>query len=89
MCGSSSPSWQQNFWVQHIPWDYGVELYQEEDKIEMAFQPLPTADFMALVKVVYDETDKVPSKEEASLEPQPTFGSNPNIQVADLISKMK
>ena len=38
---------------------------------------------MALMKVVHDETDKVPSKEEASEEPHPTFGPCPDTQVAD------
>ena len=72
------------FWVQHIPWDYGIELHQEGDKIEVAFQPLPSADIVALAKAVHDEPDLVPSKEEASEEPQPTFGPHPNTQVADL-----
>ena len=61
------------FWVQHIPWDYGVELHEEGDKMQAAFQPLPLADIMALVKVVHDEPGKASSKEEASQEPHPTF----------------
>ena len=54
------------FGVQHITWDYGIELHQDGNKIEVAFQPLPTVENMALVKVVHNEPDKVPSKEEAS-----------------------
>ena len=38
------------FWVEHLPWDYGVELYQEGNNIEVAFQPLPLAGIMASVK---------------------------------------
>ena len=38
---------------------------------------------MALVKVVHDEPDEMPSKEEASQEPHPTFGPHPNTQAAD------
>ena len=37
------------FWVEHLPWDYGVELHQEGNNIEVAFQPLPSADIMASV----------------------------------------
>ena len=70
------------FWVEHLPRDYGVELHQEGDNIEVAFQPLPLADIMASVKVVHNEPDQVPLKE-ASQEPHPTFGSNPNTQAAD------
>ena len=65
----------RTFWVQHIPWDYGVELYQEGDKIEVAFQPLPLANITASVEAVHNEPDQVPSKEEASQEPHPTFGT--------------
>ena len=50
----------------------------------MAFQPLPSADIMASVEVVYDEPDQVPSKMEASQKPHPTFESHPNTQVADI-----
>ena len=49
----------------------------------MAFQPLPLADITASVKVVYDEPDQVPSKEEASKEPCPIFGPHPNTQTVD------
>ena len=72
------------FWVEHLPGDYGVELHQERDEIEVAFQPLPLADITALVKVAHNEPDQVPSKEEPSQEPHPTFGPHPNTQVADL-----
>ena len=66
-------SWQpllagEMFWVEHFPWDYGVELHQKGNNIEVAFQPLPSADIMASVKVVHDEPDQVPLKE-ASQEP--------------------
>ena len=58
-------------------------IHQEGDKIEVAFQPLPMACIMASVKVVHDEPDEVPLKEEASQEPHPTFGPHPNNQAAD------
>ena len=48
----------------------------------MAFQPLPSADIMASVKVVHNELDQVPSKE-ASQEPHPTFGALPNTKATD------
>ena len=38
------------------------------------------ADIMTLVKVVQDEPDRVPLKEEASQELHPTFGPHPNNQ---------
>ena len=66
-----------------IPWDYGVDSLQEVDRIEVAFQPLAMADIMVSVKVVHNESDKVPLKEEASQEPHPTFGTHPDTQVAD------
>ena len=70
------------YWVEHLPWDYGVELHQEGDNIEVAFQPLPPADIMATVKAVHNEPGPVPSKE-ASKEPHPTFGPRPDTKVAD------
>ena len=70
------------FWVEHLPWDYGVELHQEGNNIEVAFQPLPSVDVMASVKVVHDEPNQVPSKETRQ-EPHPTFVPHPNTQVAD------
>ena len=39
---------------------------------------------MASEKAVHNEPDQVPSKEEASQEPHPTFGPHPNTQVADI-----
>ena len=50
----------------------------------MAFQPLPSADVMASAKVVHNEPDKMPSKEEATQEPHPTFGPHLNTQVAEI-----
>ena len=76
------------FWVQHIPWDYRVGLHQDGDKMEVAFLPLPSADIMASVKVVYDKADKVPLKE-ASQEPHPTFGPHPNTWAADFDFKKR
>ena len=70
------------FWVEHLPWDYGVELHQEGDIIKVVFQPLPMADITASVKVVQDEPDQMLSKE-VSQEPHPTFGPCPNTKVAD------
>ena len=74
---------EEIFWVQHLPWDYGVELNQEGNKIEVAFQPLPLTDIMASVKAVHDEPDQMPSKEEVSQECHPTLGLHPNTQAAD------
>ena len=74
------------YWAEHLPWDYGVELYQEGENIEVAFQPLPPADIMATVKVVHNEPDPMPSKE-ANKEPCPTFGPCPNTKVADFDSQ--
>ena len=65
------------FWVQHIPGDYGIDFYQEGNKIEVAFQPLPIADIITSVEVVHNEPDKVPLKEEVSPEPHPTFNPIP------------
>ena len=70
------------FWVEHLPWDYGVEFHQEGNKIEVAFQPLTMADIMASVQVVHNEKGKMSSKEEARGEPHSTFGPHPNTQVA-------
>ena len=77
------------FWVDHLPWDYGVEFHQEENTIEVVFKPLPMADIMALVKVVHDEPDKVPLKKEASPEPCPTFGPHSNTLAANFDFKKR
>ena len=61
MFGSGSHYWQQKFTGLNI--SHGVELHQEGENIEVAFQPLPLADIMATVKVVYDEPGAMPSKE--------------------------
>ena len=55
----------------------------------MPFQPLPMADIMASVKVVHNEPDEVPSKEEASLEPYPHLDAFPTPKWLILISKKK
>ena len=70
------------FWVDHLPWDYWVELHQEGDNIEVVFQPLSLVDIMASVKVIHDEPNQVPLKE-ANQEPCPTFGPHPDTKVAD------
>ena len=57
--------------------------------MEVAFQQLPMADIMALAKVVHNEPDMLPSKEEASQEPCPTFGPNPTPKQQTVISKKK
>ena len=46
------------YWVEHLPWDYGVEWHQQGKNIEVAFQPLPPTDIVATVKAVHDEPDK-------------------------------
>ena len=69
--------------MEHFPWYYRVGFNHERDKLEVAFQPLPTADIMASIKAVPNEPDQMPSKEEASPEPCPTLGPCSNIQVAD------
>ena len=63
---------------------FGVELHQEGNNKEVAFQPLPSADIMASIKVVHNEPDQVPSKV-ASQEPHPTFGSVPTLKQLILI----
>ena len=66
------------YWVEHLPWDYGVEFQQQGKNIKVAFQPIPPADIMAIVKLVHDEPDAKPSTE-----PHPTFGPCPNTDVVD------
>ena len=56
--------------IEHLPWDYGVELHHEGENIKVAFQPLPPADIMATVEAVHDEPDTKPLKE-ANKEPHP------------------
>ena len=51
------------YWIEHLPWDYGVELHHGGENIEVAFQPLPLAGIMATVKAVHNEPDTKPSKE--------------------------
>ena len=65
-------------WVEHLPWDYGVEFQHQGKNIEVAFQPLPPADIMATVKLVHIEPGTKPSTE-----PHPTFGPRPNTDAAD------
>ena len=72
----------ENNWVEHLPWDYGVEYHQQGKSAEVAFQPLPLADIMAIVKVVHDEPDTKPLTEIIK-EPHPTFGPHPNTEMAD------
>ena len=71
------------YWVEHLPWDYGVEFHQQGKSIEVTFQPLPLADIMATVNVVHNEPDTKPAKE-ANKEPCPTFGPCPNTNVAEI-----
>ena len=66
------------YWVDHLPWDYGVEFQQQGKNIEVAFQPIPLADIMGIVKLVHDESHTKPSTE-----PCPTFGPHPNTDAAD------
>ena len=70
------------YWVEHFPWDYGVEFHCEVENIKVAFQPLPPADIMATVKAVHDEPYTKPSKE-ANKEPHPKFGPCSNTKVTD------
>ena len=71
------------YWVEHLPWDYGVELHHMGENIEVAFQSLPLADIMAAVKEVHNEPHTKPSKE-ADKEPHPTFGPCPSTKAAYL-----
>ena len=71
------------FWVEHLPWDYGVEFHQEGQKIEVAFQPLPPADVMASTEMAHNEPDNMQSVKEASQDPCPTFGPCSHTQVVD------
>ena len=70
------------YWVEHLPWDYGVELHPEQENIDVAFEPLAPANIMAAVKAVHDEPETKPSKEDNE-EPHPTFGPHPDIKEAD------
>ena len=72
----------ENYWIEHLPWDYGVGLHQQGMNIEVAFQPLPLADIVTTVKVVHNEPDTKPSKEIIK-DAHPTFGPCPNTKVAD------
>ena len=72
----------EKFSIEHLPWDFGVELHCKGENIEVAFQPLPLANIMATVKAVYVEPDTKPSKE-ANNEPHPTFGPHSDTKVAD------
>ena len=65
------------YWVEHLPWDYGVEFQHQGKNIEVAFQPIPPADIMATVKSVHDEPGT-----KLSTEPHPTFGPHPNTDAA-------
>ena len=66
------------YWVEHLPWDYGVEFQQQGEHIEVTFQPIPPADIMAAVKLVHNEPGTKPSAETC-----PTFGPCPNTDVVD------
>ena len=72
------------YWVEHLPWDYGVEFQQQGKNIEVAFQPIPPADIMANVKLVHDEPGTKPTAE-----PHPTFGPVPIQMWQTLISNRK
>ena len=76
------------YWVEHLPWDYGVEFHQQGKNIEVAFQPLSPADIVATVKAVHNEPDTKPPTENIK-EPLPKFGPHPNTEVADLMFKKK
>ena len=65
------------YWIEHLPWDYGVELHQQGNNIEVAFQPLPPADIVDTVEAVHNEPDTKPSNE-CNKEPHCPFGSHPN-----------
>ena len=49
------------YWVEHLPWDYGVEFQHQGNITEVVFQPIPPADIMATVKLVHDEPGTKPS----------------------------
>ena len=49
------------FYVEHLPWDYGVVFHQEGQNIEVAFQPMPRAEIRASLQVVHDEPDSYDS----------------------------
>ena len=70
------------YWVEHLPWDYGVEFHQQRKNIKVVFQPLPLADIMTTVNLVHNEPDTKPITENIK-EPCPTFGPHPNTEVAD------
>ena len=39
----------RHFYVEHLPWSYRVEFHQEEQNVEVEFQPMSTARTMALL----------------------------------------
>ena len=66
------------YWVEHLPWDYGVEFQHLGKNIEVAFQPIPLTDIMTTIKSVHDEPGTKPSAE-----PHPTFRPHPYTNAAD------
>ena len=76
------------YWVENLPWDYGVELHQEGENIEVTFQPLPPADIMATVRWVHNEPDTKPSRQ-ANDDPHPTLGPYPQYSWQILILKKR
>ena len=66
------------YWVEHLPWDYGIGFQHQGDNIEVAFQPIPPAYIMATVKSVHNESSTKPSAESC-----PTFGPHSNTSTAD------
>ena len=66
------------YWVEHLPWDYGVEFQQQWKKYRGCISANTTADIMATEKSVHDESGTKPSAE-----PHPTFGPCLNANVAD------
>ena len=76
------------YWVEHVPWDYGVEFHQQGKSIEVEFQPIPLVDIVATVKLVHNQPDtKTPT--ETNKELCPTFGPHPIQMWQTLISKKK
>ena len=72
------------YWVEHLPWDYGVELYQQGKNIKVAFQPLPLAEIMATVKAWFT-MNQTQSHQRNPIQrtPYPKFGPYTNTNVAD------
>ena len=72
------------FWVEHLLWDYRIGCDQNRQEREEVFQPMTTAEKMALPQSGHSEpVSKTSDKQEAKQQPDPTFGPCCNTQVVE------